>query len=124
MEQPRGMKVLALHLTKPSNSEANVVANLLKNLGGDIEVKLLVNQRGASDRDSFFTPLVAVPGFRCAPSTPGSPSIPKRRGPSYDGSRRALTICFAGSRCFASLTAFVPTSSTPANSASIAAWAR
>ena len=75
------MKVLALHLTKPSNSEANVVANLLRNLGGDIDVKLLVNQRGASDRDSFFTPLVAVPRVSLCPVDAGLPIDPQAPRP-------------------------------------------
>jgi glycosyltransferase involved in cell wall biosynthesis len=48
------MRVLAIHLTKPSNSEANVAASLLAQLGGDFSVDVLTNRRGRNDPASHF----------------------------------------------------------------------
>jgi glycosyltransferase involved in cell wall biosynthesis len=50
----RALRVLGIHLTKPSNSEANVLFHLLKHTDVDIEVELLVNRRGRNDPASFF----------------------------------------------------------------------
>ncbi|HKQ68819.1 MAG TPA: hypothetical protein VJT73_05740, partial [Polyangiaceae bacterium] len=50
-------RVLAIHFTKPSNSEANVVSNLLWHLDAGIGVKLLVNRAGNDDRASHLARL-------------------------------------------------------------------
>lgn len=48
------MRLLALHLTKPSNSEAKVLAALLRNLDEGIEVHLVLNRAGIGDEASHF----------------------------------------------------------------------
>ena len=51
---PDRTRVLALHLTKPSNSEARVLSSLLRDLDDDITVDLVVNDAGDSDTASHF----------------------------------------------------------------------
>lgn len=51
------LRVLAIHLTRPSSSEAKVLAALISHLDPAIEVELVVNRRGLDDPASHFAAL-------------------------------------------------------------------
>ena len=57
----RSIRVLAVHLTKPSSSEANVLAHLLRHLDPRIEVELVVNAAGCGDPASHLHALADLP---------------------------------------------------------------
>lgn len=57
------MRLLALHLTKPSNSEAKVLAALLDNIDDEIEVHLVLNRAGMDDEASQFNALADRPNI-------------------------------------------------------------
>jgi glycosyltransferase involved in cell wall biosynthesis len=71
------VRVLAFHLTTPSSSEANVLANLLKHLPEDIDVKLVLNQRALDGRRSSLPPSVAMRRVTVAPVDVGLPLDPQ-----------------------------------------------
>jgi glycosyltransferase involved in cell wall biosynthesis len=75
------MRVLALHLTAPSSSEANVLANLLKHLPDDIDVKLVLNRHALDDGRSSFPPTVAMRRVTIAPVDVGLPLDPQKPRP-------------------------------------------
>jgi glycosyltransferase involved in cell wall biosynthesis len=49
-------RVLAMHLTRPSSSEAKVLGLLLKDVDPDIDVHLVVNRDGAGDLATHLSP--------------------------------------------------------------------
>jgi glycosyltransferase involved in cell wall biosynthesis len=77
------MRVLAFHLTAPSTSEAIVLANLLKHLPDDIDVKLVLNRRALDDGRSKFPPAVAMRRVTIAPVEVGLPLDPHQPRPIH-----------------------------------------
>lgn len=75
-DSPATVRILALHLTKPSNSEAKVVASLFSRLGPGFEVTLLVNAKGDGDAASHLRSLEQHPGIRVVHADVGLPIDP------------------------------------------------
>jgi glycosyltransferase involved in cell wall biosynthesis len=75
-EATRPLRLLAFHLTKPSNSEAKVLAALLSRLGPGFQVTLVVNRNGDDDEASHLRALEQVGNVDVVHANVGLPPDP------------------------------------------------